>query len=99
MAKRKKKQRYHSEEFKREAVRLLATRGDSTAADIAESLGVSAPLLYRWRKLYGENPPRAAPALDLEAQLAKQRRDNAQLRKENLTLKKSIALFVREMDL
>lgn len=99
MAKRKKKQKTHSEEFKREAVRLFATRGNSTGADIAESLGISVPLLYRWRKLYGENQPRAASALDLEAQLAKQRRDIAQLRKENLTLKKSIALFVREMDL
>ncbi len=38
MAKRKKKNKHYSR-FKRDAIRLLATRGDSTVEEIASSLG------------------------------------------------------------
>ena len=40
-AKATKKRRKHTEEFKREAVRLLENRGERTVADIAASLGVA----------------------------------------------------------
>ncbi len=42
MAKRKS----YSEEFKREAVRLLVTRGERPVAEVAKGLGVSASQLY-----------------------------------------------------
>ncbi len=45
MAKRKR----YTEEFKRVAVRLLVTRGETPAREIARSLGVTGSQLYQWR--------------------------------------------------
>ena len=47
------KRKKHAEEFKREAVRLLETRGERTVADVAASLGVAENLLHSWKKKYG----------------------------------------------
>jgi len=99
MAKKKKKRRQYPEEFKRQAVRLLESRGDQTAAEIATELGVSAGQLYQWRKEFGavqERPAGMETAADENLRL---RREISQMKKENDTLKKSIALFVREMKL
>lgn len=46
------KRRRHTEEFKREAVRLLMTRGERSVGDVAASLGVAENLLHAWRKRY-----------------------------------------------
>jgi len=48
-----RKRKKHAEEFKREAVRLLETRGERTVADVAASLGVAENLLHSWKKKYG----------------------------------------------
>jgi transposase-like protein len=45
-----RKRKKHSEEFKREAVRLMETRGERTVADVAESLGVAENLLHAWKR-------------------------------------------------
>lgn len=97
MAKKKKKRRQYPEEFKRQAVGLLEARGEQTAAEIATDLGVSAGQLYQWRKALGavqERPPGMDSAADENLRL---RRELSQIKKENDTLKKSIALFAREM--
>ena len=52
-AKTTRKRKKHSEEFKREAVRLLETRGERTVADVAGSLGVAENLLHAWKKKFG----------------------------------------------
>jgi len=44
------KRKQYTEEFKREAVRLLVTRGDRPASDVAKGLGVAESMLYQWRK-------------------------------------------------
>lgn len=49
-AKTKKKRKKHPEEFKREAVRLLESRGERSVADVAAGLGVAENLLHAWKK-------------------------------------------------
>ena len=49
----KNKMKRYSEEFKKDAVRLLQNRGVRTVPEIAASVGVSASMLYRWRGVYG----------------------------------------------
>jgi hypothetical protein len=49
----KRKRKKHTEEFKREAVRLLESRGERTIADVAASLGVAENLLHAWKRKLG----------------------------------------------
>jgi len=93
----KKKKR--TAEFKREAVRLFEGRGDRTAAEIAESLGVAENQLYAWRKELGgvaEQVRKERGGETPEEELRRLRRENGQLRQERDVLKKSIAVFARD---
>ncbi len=99
MAKRKTKRQQHPEEIKRQAIRLLEDRGDQTAAEVAADLGVASGQLYQWRKELGAVQDRPAGLESLEDENRRLRREIAQKNKENDTLKKSIALFAREMKL
>jgi len=96
MAKRKS----YSEEFKREAVRLLVTRGERPVAEVANGLGVSSSQLYQWQRRYADV---AATAVNgrgesKDEELARLRREVSVLRKEKEVLKKSIGLFVRDIE-
>jgi len=97
MVKKKRKRRQHAEEFRRQAVRLLESRGEQTAAEVATDLGVSAGQLYQWRKELGALQERPAGMENAEDENRRLRAEISQMKKENDTLKKSIALFVREM--
>ncbi|MSU65865.1 MAG: hypothetical protein EXS38_07140, partial [Opitutus sp.] len=63
--------RAHDETYKRNAVEI-SQRGDRTIKQVAEELGVSSWVLYRWRKLYvpavkGAGPtPQTMEAKDAE---------------------------------
>jgi len=84
--------------FKREAVRLLETRGGRTVADVAASLGVVENLLHSWKKKYGSAADRARRERGGETpgdELKRLRRENAQLRHERDVLEKSIAILAR----
>ena len=96
MAKRKR----YSEEFKREAVRLLVTRDDQPAAAVAKGLGVSTGQLYQWQKQFADVgvTARNGRGESKDEELARLRKENSRLRKEKEVLKKSIAFFVREND-
>ena len=61
MAKRRK----YTEEFKREAVRLVESRGECSVTDVAASLGVAENLLHAWKRMYA---PSAGPAGTLDWQ-------------------------------
>jgi len=94
-----RKRKKHSEEFKREAVRLMETRGERTVADVAESLGVAENLLHAWKRKYGgsaEQQRRERGGETPEEEMKRLRRENAQLRQERELLKKSIAFFVKD---
>ena len=94
------KRKRYTEEFKREAVRLLATRGDQPAADVAKGLGVSTGQLYEWQKKFSDvaATARSERGESKDEELARLRKENVRLRKEKEVLKKSIAFFVRETD-
>ena len=94
MAKRKK----YTEEFKREAVRLMESRGERTIADVAESLGVPENLLHTWRRRYAETAAevRQQRGETPEEELKRLRRENAQLKRDKEILKKAAAFFAKE---
>jgi transposase len=74
-------------EFKREAVRLVLSRG-RPQAEIAEDLGVGLSLLSRWVGQYrGEEMPPEIKE-DLQAELRRLRKENTALRQERDILKK-----------
>ena len=89
-----KRKRYGSE-FKAEAVRLVAERGDRTVADVAESLGVPESVLHAWKRRHdpGQSNDRGETA---EEELGRLRREVAQLRRDRDALVKSIGVFVRD---
>jgi transposase len=94
-----KKRHKRPEEFKREAVRLLETRGERTVADVAASLGVAENLLHSWKKKYGsaaDQVRRERGGETPEDELKRLRRENVQLRQERDVLKKSVAVFARD---
>ena len=98
-SKTKRKRKKHPEEFKREAVRLLETRGERTVADVAASLGVAENLLQAWRHKYGkavEQQRIERGGETPEEELKRLRRENTQLKQEREVLKKSVAFFVRD---
>ena len=97
--KTKQKRKRHAESFKREAVRLLETRGERTVADVAAGLGVAENQLHAWKKAYGsaaEQVRKERGGETPEEELKRLRRENSQLKQERDVLKKSIAVFARD---
>jgi transposase len=94
--------RQFTDEFKREAVALLASSG-RPLLQIASELGISPSMLRNWRNRdEGRNPgsalrPIPAPAqhsgADPASEIARLRRDNDRLRMERDILKKAVAIF------
>jgi transposase len=92
------KHRKYTEEFRREAVRVVESRGNRTVRDVAESLGIAESLLHGWRAKYadtvasvweerGETP---------EEELRRLRAEVAQLKRDREILKKAAAFFAKE---
>ena len=77
MAKQTKKKNY-TEDFRRDAVRLMRNRGKRTVAQIADDLGVTDGMLYRW-----------AERLD-KASTAKRNEQGETLEQENRRLRKDV---------
>ena len=94
MAKRKR----YTDEFKREAVRLLMTRGERSVGDVAASVGVAENLLHSWRRRYPDTEAavRRERGETVEDELKRLRREVSQLKRDKEILKKSAALFARE---
>jgi transposase len=70
--------RKYSEEFKREAVRLMESSG-KPIAELARDLGVNDNSLYRWCSVYGNAPQtnNHSSVVELEAELKRLQRDIA----------------------
>ena len=47
------KRKQYSEEFKKDAVRLLLARGPRTVEEVAKGIRVSPSMLHRWHQRYG----------------------------------------------
>jgi transposase len=95
----KKKRSKYDDNFRREAVRLLETRGDRTAGEVAESIGVSESMLWRWKKKFGgSDKPTTNESGDADsaAELKELRKRIRELEMERDILKKATAFFAKE---
>jgi transposase len=95
--------RQYTDEFKREAVGLLASSG-RPLSQIARELGIAPSRLRAWRNkgdgghagsLRRSNTQAAIPhaGVDLAAENARLRRENERLRMEREILKKTLRIF------
>lgn len=96
-----KNQRSYTDEFRREAVRLMESSG-KPVAQIARDLGVNDNVLYRWRRRYGKRSVQAqqerANGVDvgmLEAELRRMRHELEVVKQERDILKKAINIVSR----
>jgi transposase len=99
-----KARRNFTDEFKREAVALLASSG-RPLMQVAEELGIQSSMLRRWRNAVGvpagasrrpdtqATPPQAGGPGDQRAEIARLRREVERLRMERDILKKTVAIF------
>ena len=94
----KRVRRKFSEDFKREAVRLMG-EASQTNDELAAKLDVNVTLLYKWRKelvthgidaFPGKGQPKVA-----EDELARLKRENEQLRQERDFLKRAAVYFAK----
>ena len=88
--------RSYTEEFKREAVRLMETSG-KPVTQLARDLGVNDNNLYRWRELYGSQTQTSSSGsiVEMETELKRLRRENEVLRQERDILKKAMSIVSR----
>jgi transposase len=92
------KRRRHTEEFKKDAVRLMLARGTRTIAEVANGIGVSASMLNRWHQKYGPEVSGGAVRSQAEREdVEKMRRRLRELEQENGLLKKAAAFFAKEV--
>ena len=99
MAKRKSKakatrnRRSHSEEFKREAVKLLQEQ-QLSLAEAARNLGIHPNLLRSWKQRI--EAEQEGTTEDERMEIARLRAENRRLRRERDILKKAAAFFANE---
>lgn len=90
-----KERRTFSEEFKREAVRLVETSG-LTIRQVSQDLGVGLSTLTQWLRIYRDQELLSGPHDDVDKELARLGKENERLRAERDLLKKATAFFARE---
>lgn len=94
----KKGRRFHTKEFKKEAVNLVKEQG-YPVAEAARNLGVSPSILGRWKRELeksedGETNP--GSMANMQAELKRLRKKNKRLEMEREILKKAATFFARE---
>ena len=96
MGKKKERRRY-PKEFRAKAVRQSEREGVTTR-QIAEELGISDKLLYRWRRELLKSPEPSVPGdqTALQKEVQHLRRENLRLLEERTILKKAIRYFATE---
>ena len=83
----------YDEEFKQRAVRMSYS-SERPITDVAESLGVTSNMIYRWRKKYTPDGEKTQLAQQQD-ELSKLHKRIAELEEENYILKKASAFFAR----
>ena len=81
----------YDEEFKRNAVKL-SYASPKTVRQVADDLGISEGLLYKWRQKYTSQGDKTRNAT-AEEEIKMLRRENAELKMERDMLKKATAYF------
>ncbi|NNC99927.1 MAG: transposase [Gammaproteobacteria bacterium] len=95
------KRKTYTKEFKLEAVRLME-QGDRSPAELSLNLGVKRALLYRWQsqlKTDGEGAFRGSGRKPLNEQdeIARLKRELADVTEERDILKKAAAYFAKDL--
>ena len=85
----------YPEEFRREAVQLYRS-SDRPRCQVAESLGISDNSLANWVKEFDRASEPGALDPDERAELARLRKENAELRMDREILSKAAAYFAKE---
>lgn len=95
-----KQRRKYTEEFKRDAVRMMRNRGTRTVAEVADDLGVAANILHRWAQKLDKDAvsKRNAEGETLEHEVRRLRKEVEQLRMEKAILKKAAAFFAKDSE-
>ena len=87
-----------SEEFRREAVRLVR-ESDKPVTALGAELGVSETTLRNWlRAIPAGKPTAPGRVLSLEEEVRRLKRENERLREEREILKKATAFFAKESE-
>jgi transposase len=95
-----KQRKQYTEEFKRDAVRMMRNRGTRTVAEVADDLGVGTNLLHRWAHRTEKDAVarRNVEGETLDQEVRRLRKENEQLRMEKAILKKAAAFFARDSE-
>jgi transposase len=83
----------YDEDFKKRAVRMSYS-SERTVTAVAESLGVTSNMIYRWRKKYTPEGEKTHLAQQQD-ELSELRKRVAELEEENYILKKASAFFAK----
>jgi len=90
----------YSDEFKREALRLLETSG-KTVAEVERELGLSHGLLRQWKKRFRVNVATETLELSeveqLKAELRRVKRELEIVQQERDILKKTVGIFSKDV--
>jgi len=87
------KRRKYNEEFKKRTVRMSYT-SERPVTEVAESLGITTNMIYRWRQKYTLNGDKTQMA-EQQNELSKLHSRVAELEEENYILKKATAYFAK----
>ena len=93
----KRRRRKHSEEFKREAVKLVIEEG-LPITEAARNLGLHPNLLRKWKQHFESEFEDTSLTEDERMEIARLRTENRRLRMERDILKKATAFFANERD-
>jgi transposase len=93
------KYRKYTLEFKREAVRMMLSRGERTVEDVAKSIGIATSLLDKWRAKYGgmvKATARIGKESAEQLEIRELRKKVRELESEREILKKATAFFAKQ---
>lgn len=96
MTTQKRTRRKYTEDFKREAVALVAEQG-YRLSEAARSLDIGDNLLRRWKREFEEEAAGTRLNSDEREELKRLRKENRMLRMEKEILKKASQYFAKEM--
>ena len=85
----------YGDDFKIEAVRQVTVGGHSVP-EVAERLGVTTNSLYKWIRIHGESPERAAQIRADQAENQRLKKELKRVTEERDILKKAAAYFAKQ---
>lgn len=87
--------RKHSDEFKRDAVRIALTSG-LTRRQVASDLGIGLSTLSKWIRAISDEAKAPEQDADLLREIEHQRKENRILKEEREVLKKAAQFFAAQ---